>query len=91
MRIGVLASHSGTNLQAIIDACKDGRLSAEVCAVVSNNSGSLALERLGWQPQNGFEDGLRTTVEWYLERQDWWQQIRDQTYAGDRLGLAAGA
>lgn len=45
LRLGVLASHSGTNLQAIIDACKEGRLNASVCAVMSNNSGAMALER----------------------------------------------
>lgn len=45
MRIGVLASGNGTNLQAIIDACESGELHAEVCAVISNNSGSGAAER----------------------------------------------
>lgn len=45
IRLGALASHGGTNLQAIIDACKDGRLDAQTCAVVSNNSGSTALAR----------------------------------------------
>ena len=45
MRIGVLASGGGTNLQAIIDACKSGELNADVCVVISNNSGSRALER----------------------------------------------
>ncbi|MXY47146.1 MAG: phosphoribosylglycinamide formyltransferase [Chloroflexi bacterium] len=45
MRLGVLASGSGTNLQAIIDACKRGELNADVCVVISNNSGSRALER----------------------------------------------
>ena len=43
--IGVLASHGGTNLQAIIDACADGSLDAEIRVVISNNSRSLALER----------------------------------------------
>ena len=47
MRLGVLASHGGTNLQAIIDACKEGRLDAEVRVVISNNSSSMALERAG--------------------------------------------
>jgi len=32
-------------LQAIIDACKSGRLDARVCVVISNNSGSMALQR----------------------------------------------
>ena len=45
IRLGALASHGGTNLQAIIDACKEGRLDAQTCAVVSNNSGSTALAR----------------------------------------------
>ena len=41
----MLASHDGTNLQAIIDACKEGRLDASVSVVISNNSSSMALER----------------------------------------------
>ena len=45
LRLGVLASHGGTNLQAIIDACKESRLDASVCVVISNNSSSTALER----------------------------------------------
>jgi len=28
-------------------------------------------EKLGWEPQVNFEEGLRRTVEWYLENQDW--------------------
>ena len=45
MPIGVIASHGGTNLQAIMDACADGTLDAEIKVVISNNSRSLALER----------------------------------------------
>jgi formyltetrahydrofolate-dependent phosphoribosylglycinamide formyltransferase len=44
-RLVVLASGSGTNLQAILDACNDGRLPAGVAAVVSNKSSSGALQR----------------------------------------------
>ncbi len=43
--IGVMASHGGTNLQAILDACAAGSLDAEVRVVISNNSRSMALER----------------------------------------------
>ncbi len=45
MNIAVFASHGGSDLQAIIDGCKSGSLGAKVCAVISNNSNSLALER----------------------------------------------
>ncbi len=44
LRLGVLASHGGTNLQAIIDACRNGSLQSELRVVISNNSRSLALE-----------------------------------------------
>lgn len=43
--LGVLASHTGTNFQAILDRCLSGELPAHVGVVVSNNSGSGALER----------------------------------------------
>ncbi len=45
LRLGFLASHSGTNMQAIIDSVKSGYLKAHLCAVISNNSQSGALER----------------------------------------------
>jgi len=45
MNIGFLASHGGSNMQAIIDACKAGRLHAVPAVVISNNSDSRALER----------------------------------------------
>ena len=45
LRIGVLVSGRGTNLQAIIDAIERGELEAEITLVVSNHPGVLALER----------------------------------------------
>jgi phosphoribosylglycinamide formyltransferase-1 len=45
IRIGVLASGSGSNLQAILDACAAGRVDGTVAVVVSNVPGALALER----------------------------------------------
>lgn len=45
MRIAVLASHGGSVLQAVIDACAAGELDAEVVLVISNNSRSGALAR----------------------------------------------
>ncbi|NLC51262.1 MAG: phosphoribosylglycinamide formyltransferase [Firmicutes bacterium] len=45
MRLGVLASGSGTNLQAIIDAVEAKKLPAEIAVVVSDNAQAPALER----------------------------------------------
>jgi len=45
LNIGFLASHSGSNMQAIIDNVKLGNLKSNLCAVISNNSNSIALQR----------------------------------------------
>jgi phosphoribosylglycinamide formyltransferase-1 len=45
IRLGVLASGGGTNLQAILDACGAQRIDAQVAVVVSNVPGAGALER----------------------------------------------
>ncbi len=44
-RLAVLASGSGTNLQAILDACASGVLPAEVVVVVSDRPDAIALQR----------------------------------------------
>lgn len=43
--LGVLGSGSGSNFQALLDAIDDGRLNAEVAAVLSDNPGARILER----------------------------------------------
>jgi phosphoribosylglycinamide formyltransferase-1 len=45
IRLGVLASGGGTNLQAILDACAARRIDAEVAVVLSNVPGAGALAR----------------------------------------------
>ena len=45
LRIGVLASHEGSTLQAILDACLAGQIAAQVVIVISNNGDSGALRR----------------------------------------------
>ncbi len=45
LHLGFLASHGGSNMQAIINACKEGRLDARPCVVISNNSESMVLQR----------------------------------------------
>ena len=45
MNIAFLASHNGSNMQTIIDACKSGALAATPAVVISNNSDSGAMLR----------------------------------------------
>lgn len=44
-RLVVLISGSGSNLQAIMDACAKGEIAATICAVVSNKADVMGLER----------------------------------------------
>ena len=45
LKIGVLVSGSGSNLQSILDACARGELPARVVCVISNKADAFALER----------------------------------------------
>ncbi|OLQ86634.1 dTDP-glucose 4,6-dehydratase [Vibrio ponticus] len=42
---------------------------------------------LGWKPEETFESGIRKTVQWYLNNQEWWCRVRNGSYAGERLGI----
>ncbi|WP_256852375.1 dTDP-glucose 4,6-dehydratase [Pantoea sp. Fr+CA_20] len=35
---------------------------------------------LGWKPQESFESGLRKTVQWYLNNQEWVEHVKSGTY-----------
>lgn len=45
LKLSILASHGGSNMQAIIDRIGEGRLDARIVLVISNNPGSGAVER----------------------------------------------
>ena len=42
---------------------------------------------LGWAPRETFESGLRKTVQWYLDNQNWCARVQDGSYQRERLGL----
>jgi dTDP-glucose 4,6-dehydratase len=44
-------------------------------------------QELGWQPTEQFESGLRKTIKWYVENEDWWAPILDKGVGSCRLGL----
>jgi dTDP-glucose 4,6-dehydratase len=43
-------------------------------------------KELGWTPQETFESGIRKTVQWYLDNQEWCQHVQDGSYQRERLG-----
>ena len=44
-------------------------------------------KHLGWKPEESFETGLRKTVRWYLDNNDWVSRVMSGAYRGERLGL----
>jgi dTDP-glucose 4,6-dehydratase len=42
---------------------------------------------LGWEPKETFPQGIRKTIEWYLDNSQWWKSIQDNSYRQERLGL----
>jgi len=38
------------------------------------------MNELGYAPQETFETGIRKTVRWYLENEQWWRRIMDGSY-----------
>ena len=43
---------------------------------------------LGWRPSVTVEEGLKRTVEWYLDNEDWWRPLLSRQGVGERLGKA---
>ncbi len=35
---------------------------------------------LGWEPETKFSDGIKKTIQWYLDNKDWWQHIISGEY-----------
>lgn len=83
---------------AILDELRprtDGSSYSELITFVTDRPGhdlryaidATKLEtELGWHAEENFETGIRKTVQWYLDNEWWWKPIREQKYAGERLG-----
>ncbi len=76
LRIGVLASGGGTNLQAIMDACREGRVNAEVAVVVSDvQCGALERARRAGVPAVWVD---RRDRERYPDRPSFDRKVREE-------------
>ena len=40
------------------------------------STASRMSSELGWEPRHSFDEGLEATVRWYLDHQDWCNQVR---------------
>ncbi len=47
------------------------------------------LRTLGWRPEETFETGLASTVDWYIANREWLEAAKARGYGGERLGLRA--
>ena len=48
---------------------------------------------LGWEPKHNFEDGLKITIDWYRQNQDWWKKIKSgefKDYYAKQFGNLSG-
>lgn len=46
-----------------------------------------AEQELGWSPEISFDEGIESTVAWYVDHQDWLETIVTSGYVPTRLGL----
>ena len=44
-------------------------------------------DELGWRPSITVDEGLKKTVRWYLDNEDWWRPLLDRSGVGQRLGV----
>jgi dTDP-glucose 4,6-dehydratase len=92
-RIGEIYNVGGageiTNLSMVQAILAELKRSEELISFVSDRPGhdlryavdfSKHREELGWMPQTEFKDGLRKTIEWYLNNREWWKGILNGTY-----------
>lgn len=87
MKLAVLVSGGGTNLQAIIDAIAQGRITnAEIAVVISNNKNAFALERA---KKHGIE-GVCVSPKDYQDREAFNRVLLEtiRSYEADLVVLA---
>ena len=51
--------------------------------VMPFNSAKIQRE-LNWTPVETFESGIRKTVRWYLDNEDWCLRVQDGSYKGSK-------
>lgn len=77
-----------TNLEVVKTILKTLGKSEELIEFVKDRLGHdkryaidpTKLEKLGWKPTYTFDTGIAQTIQWYLDNQEWWEQILSGEY-----------
>ncbi len=92
-KIGQVYNVGGHNEMANIDIvkliCKELNKPEGLITFVDDRKGhdrryaidpTFIHDELGWLPETKFEDGIKKTIKWYLDNQDWWENILSGEY-----------
>ena len=78
-----------TNLEIVKIICKELGKSEDLITYVADRKGHdmrYAIDptkihnELGWLPETKFEDGIKKTIQWYLDNKEWWEEIISGEY-----------
>lgn len=78
-----------TNLEVVKTILKELGKSEDLITFVKDRPGHdrrYAIDpakihrELGWLPQTSFAEGIKKTIKWYLDNEDWWQRIISGEY-----------
>jgi dTDP-glucose 4,6-dehydratase len=84
--------HVGTGVEKSIEEIADAVLAElgkplELKTIIPDRPGhdrryvldwSKIRRELGWEPRVAFDQGLAETVQWYAQRRDWWEPLRER-------------
>ena len=92
-RVGEVYNIGGHNEMAHIDIvkiiCKELGKPESLITYVGDRKGHdlrYAIDptkinsELGWQPETMFKDGIKLTIDWYLNNKEWWEDIISGDY-----------
>lgn len=89
MKLIVWGNGEKTNLEITKDILKIMGMREEFIEYVKDRKGhdfryaidfSKIKQELNWEPQINLEEGLRATIEWYKNNQNWWKRIKSGEY-----------
>lgn len=97
-RVGEIYNIGGRNERHNIDIiksiCRELGISEELITYVSDRKGhdkryaldtSKIKNELAWSPETEFADGLKRTINWYVNNSEWWENIISDNYKNTAL------